>query len=284
VIHPRTGEPATPKLPGDRFLEASEDGRNNLADWLLKSEQSTFAPAAVNRVWARLMGRGLVEPLDHHRKTNPATHPALLEALARDFAANGYDLRRTIRLIANSAAYQRAADTLPDNQADSLYYSHALTRPLPAEVIADNMATVTGVPNKYGDLPEGARALTITNNQIEAPLLDILGRCDRTQPCASPASLGSQLAQTLPLINGQFINQKITDPNGRLHQLLDQKLQDDQTILRLYALALSREPEDREMEFWLRHSFEIPSPEEHRAFFEDLTWSLLSSNEFLTNH
>ncbi|MCH7910238.1 MAG: hypothetical protein IIB38_11540, partial [Candidatus Hydrogenedentes bacterium] len=107
---------------------------------------------------------------------------------------------------------------------------------------------------------------------------------DRTQPCAAPASLGSQLAQTLHLVNGDFINKKITDPTGFLHQLLDQHLQDDQTINTLYARAFSRKPTDNEMEFWLHHSFQILDPDEHREFFEDLTWSLLSSNEFLTNH
>ena len=137
VTHPRTGQPAIPRIPGEEFLSASDDGRDAFANWLTGRENPYFAKAVVNRLWKAMLGRGLVEPADDLRATNPATHPALLNELAEDFIAHDYDLRHTLRQIAQSAAYSRSAQPLPKNRVDDRYYSHALTRPLPPEVLAD---------------------------------------------------------------------------------------------------------------------------------------------------
>jgi len=128
VTHPRTGEAALPRIPGDRFLD-NGDGRTEFADWLTRPENPYFAKAAVNRLWKAMMGRGLVESTDDLRATNPATHPSLLNQLADDFVKHRYDLRHTLRTIAFSSAYGRSSKPLPENQSDDHYYSHAVSTP-----------------------------------------------------------------------------------------------------------------------------------------------------------
>ena len=178
VTHPVTGQPAVPRIPGDRFLDENVDGRLALADWLTEPGNPYFAKAIVNRLWQQLMGRGLVDPVDDLRATNPATHPELLQWLASDFAAHGFRLKHTIEVICNSSAYGRSSTSLPGNSMDSAFYSHALTKPLEAEVVADAITDVTGIPLRIGteELP---RAITLTDNRMDVPDLEVLGRCDR---------------------------------------------------------------------------------------------------------
>ena len=143
VIHPRTLEAARGRIPGEYFLaEDVHDGREELALWLTSPENPYFAKAIVNRWWQRLMGRGLVEPVDDFRATNPATHPALLDKLADDFVAQGYNLRHTLKLIVSTQAYARSADANPDNKTDDRFYSHATRASLEAEVLADAISDV----------------------------------------------------------------------------------------------------------------------------------------------
>ena len=138
VTNPRTGEPAVPRIPGDRFLDATADGRDAFADWLTAPDNPYFAQATVNRLWKAMFGRGLVEPADDLRDTNPATHPELLDRLAADFVKHGYDLRHTLRLIARSETYGRSAEAdRTATEADDRFYSHAYRRPLEPEVLAD---------------------------------------------------------------------------------------------------------------------------------------------------
>ena len=153
VIHPGTGLAASPRIPGERPIPGDGDPREAFAEWLTAPENPYFARAAVNRIWRELMGRGLVEPVDDHRATNPPTHPALLDVLARDLVAHGFDTRHTIRTILASEAYRRESRPVPGSPDDDRFYSHALARPLPPHVLVDAVARVTGVPEPLGDLP-----------------------------------------------------------------------------------------------------------------------------------
>ena len=180
VIHPATRETAVPRIPGTRFLPADiADGRVELVDWLTSPDNPYFAKAIVNRLWKAMMGRGLVEPVDDFRSTNPATHPELLTELADDFVAHDYDLRWTLRRIALSKAYARSSNALPQNKSDDRFYSHALKKPLAPEVLADAISDVLGVPGAYGDEPEGTRSVSLFDPNTESDALDILGRCAR---------------------------------------------------------------------------------------------------------
>ncbi|HSG70760.1 MAG TPA: DUF1549 and DUF1553 domain-containing protein [Planctomycetaceae bacterium] len=284
VIHPRTGEAAVPRIPGEYFLETSDDGRTEFADWLTNRDNPYFAKAIVNRLWKAMLGRGLVEPTDDLRDTNPATHPALLEQLATDFVEHGYDLRHTLRLIAQSAAYSRSAQTLTANQSDDRYYSHALTRPLSAEVLADAIADITGIADRYEDQPAGTRAVTLFDPQIKSETLDILGRCDRTESCETGDEATGGLTRQLHLFNGPLLNRRVTDPEGRLTQLMADEKPPAEIITEFYLRALNRPPSSQEQEFWNQQLSAAESPQQQRELLEDFVWSLLTCREFITNH
>ena len=282
VTHPRTGEPAIPKLPGSRFLARDGDRRETLADWLTHGDNPYFATAIVNRLWKAMMGRGLVEPTDDLRKTNPPTHPQLLRRLAQDFVAHGYDIRHTLRRIGTSAAYRRGGAVPTEHRLDDRFYAHALERPLPPEVLADAMTDVTGVPSVYGDEPPGTRAVALFDSRIESRSLDLLGRCSREGSCESVAPAGG-LARKLHLINGPLINGKIVDPKSRLQKRLSEGRSAEQIVEEFYMRALCRMPSPNEASYWIREFGEAQG-RGLREPAEDFLWSLLSCREFVTNH
>ncbi|QDU37677.1 hypothetical protein Mal4_19930 [Maioricimonas rarisocia] len=278
VTHPRTGEPALPRIPGERFLDEPASALPELADWLVSADNDSFARSIVNRVWQRTMGRGLVEPVDDLRATNPPTHPELLDRLARNFLENGCDLRRTIRRIVTSEAYARSSRPLPGNAADSSFYSHAIERPLPPEVLADAITDVTGVAETYGGEPAGTRAVALFDGRAESQTLDVLGRCVRTESC-EPEPAAGDLSRTLHLINGPLLNERLRDPEGRLHRLLAEGRSDQEILSEFYLRALSRYPTDAERQQWLDRFADLAGSERSAAW-EDFVWALLCSREF----
>ena len=151
VTHPRTRRPADPRIPGQRKPLPGDDGLADFATWLTSPDNDYFAKAITGRLWQAMFGRGLVEPVDDVRITNPATHPELQQRLAEDFRQSGFQIRHTIRLIANSAAYARSHVTVPGNENDESFYSHATIRRLAPEVIIDALGDVTGVPEAFGE-------------------------------------------------------------------------------------------------------------------------------------
>lgn len=285
VIHPATREKAVPRIPGDRFLTADvADGRTELVDWLTGTDNPYFAKAIVNRLWKAMMGRGLVEPVDDFRSTNPATHPELLMELADDFVAHGYDLRRTLKRIALSVAYARSTNTLPQNAMDDRFYSHALQKPLESEVLADAISDVLGVPDAYGNEPEGTRAVSLFDPNTESDALDILGRCGRETSCESSAGATDGLQRKLHLFNGDLLNARIGVPDSRLDRLVSIGKSPTEIVNEFYLAALSRHPTDTEQQFWAQHIDVSASANSQRAILEDIVWSLLTCNEFVTNH
>jgi hypothetical protein len=284
VTHPRTGQAALARIPGERFLHGETDGRQSLALWLTHRENPYFARAVVNRLWKSLMGRGLVEPTDDMRATNPATHPELLERLADDFAQHQYDLRHTMELIGTSATYARSAQTVAANRTDDRYYSHALVRPLEPEVLADAIAQITGVSDRYGNEPEGTRAVTLYDSKITSEALDILGRCSREASCESVSGAQGGLSRTLHMINGELINRKITAADSRLEKLLAAGRSGPEIVEEFYLRGLGRSPTADERSYWTEQFAGATSAEHKRELAEDFVWSLLSCREFATNH
>ena len=285
VIHPATREKAIPRIPGTRFLPADiPDGRAELVDWLTSPDNPYFAKAIVNRLWKALMGRGLVEPVDDFRSTNPATHPELLTELADDFVAHGYDLRWTLKRIALSEAYARSASTLPQNAADDRFYSHALQKPLAPEVLADAISDVLGVPDTYGNAPEGTRAVSLFDPNTESDALDILGRCARESSCETTTGAIAGLQRKLHLFNGNLLNARIGVPGSRLDRLIATGKPPLEIVNEFYLAALSRHPTATEQQFWAQHINASAPASSQRAILEDMVWSLLTCNEFVMNH
>ena len=285
VIHPATREKAVPRIPGDRFLPTDvADGRVELADWLTGRDNPYFAKAIVNRLWKAMMGRGLVEPVDDFRSTNPATHPELLTELASDFAAHGYDLRRTLGRIALSEAYARSANVLPQNATDDRFYSHALQKPLEPEVLADAISDVLGVSDTYGSEPEGTRAVSLFDPNTKSDALDILGRCARETSCENSTAAIGGLQRKLHLFNGNLLNARISVSGSRLAGLISAGKSPMAIVDEFYLAALSRYPTDDERQFWQQKLVDKVTPNAQRALLEDFVWSLMTCREFQTNH
>lgn len=284
VINPRTGEPAREKIPGIANTDSSTPGVEQLAQWLVRPSNPFFAKAATNRIWANFFGRGLVNPVDDIRSTNPATHPQLLDQLALDFQEHGYDFRRTIRLICNSAAYQRSSTVVVGNEFDDRYYSRMPTRSLSPEVLADAISNVTLVPEKYGLHDEGTTAIQLHRPGVVAPMLEILGRCADPKTCEIGVTNAGGISRQLQLINGDLLNRRISHQRGRLQQLFQSGMEAPAIVEALYIRCLARMPRDSEMKFW---STQLSTAVENSSsidVLEDLFWSLLTCREFVTNH
>ncbi len=283
VTHPVTGRAAIPRIPGDRYLKESTDGRLAFAQWLTRAENPYFAKAIVNRLWRQLMGRGLVDPVDDLRATNPPSHPDLLRWLATDFVDHGFRIKHTIEVICNSSAYARDSTTLPGNAMDLAFYSHALAKPLEAEVVADAIRDVTGIPlrSESADLP---RAVKLTDNRAELAELDILGRCDREASCNGSGDSSVSLARSLHMIHGNLINSRVQTKEGRLHTLLDANPDDAEVLDEIFLWTLTR-PAVSTTPYWREQlsSIDGADPKRRTEFFEDVLWGLLTSQSFATN-
>ncbi|HEV7406235.1 MAG TPA: DUF1553 domain-containing protein [Chthoniobacteraceae bacterium] len=276
VEHPKTHQPMTARpLGGAPGPPDAHDPRAPLAEWLVAGDNPLFARNLVNRVWKHLLGRGLVEPVDDLRPTNPPANPALLDALAASFVQHGFDLRRLVREIAGSRTYQLASLPTPANRRDERLFSHAYLKPLPAQVLADAVAQVTGVPDTFPGTPAGTRAVQLIGAQTPSPALDVLGRCPRERTCETAARPGGGLAQALHLINGSTINGKLREA---VQTLQSRHLTGPALLDELYLRALSRPPTAAERTAW------EPQLATDAEAVEDLLWALLNSREFSLNH
>lgn len=279
----RTNEPAVPRIPGEKYLAVDGDHREEVANWVTSSEGRYFAKATVNRLWRALFGRGLVEPTDDLRETNPSTHPELLERLAEDFIQHRFKIRHTLELIALSNTYGRSEATVTGNEVDDRFYSHAYRRPLPPEVLADAIADVTGVAYEFSGHAAGTRAVSIIDPLSPAPALDMLGRCSRAVACDEDGSMERGLPAQLHLLNGELINHKLIDPKGRLQGLITANKLNEDIVDEFYLRALGRHPQASELQRW-KDRLDGVGPDERKKRLEDFAWSLLNSQPFIENH
>ncbi len=275
---PRTGQVLAPAPLGAELAANRPEAnrRSVLAGWLVAPDNRQFARALVNRVWKHLLGRGLVEPVDDLRPTNPASHPELLEALATHFIRSGYDLRNLVRTIAGSRTYQLSPETVPGNGSDGRLHSHALVKTPPAQVLLDLIAQATGVPETFPDQPDVTRAVRLVGVQTPSPALDVFGRCARDRGCSTASAGGGGLAQALHLLNGPTVNGRLT--RGVVADLLSREAPADAAVRTLFLRTLSRPPRPDELTEWTALLETVPDRAEA---FADLLWSLLNSREFL---
>ena len=270
--------PPRPLTPFASAPPEDADPRPHLAEWMTAPDNPLFARAFVNRVWKHLLGRGLFEPVDDLRPTNPASLPKLLDALATKFIENHYDLRWLVRTIVSSRTYQLSSKATPNNQGDLQLFSHAYLKPLSAQVLLDAAAQVSGVPEHFAGYPEGTRAVELIGVQTPSYALDVLGRCKRETAC-EPAGSGGGLAQALHLINGSAFNARLS--GGILDQLQAAQKSYQEIIADLYLLAFTRPPTPDELDFWDKT---IVAADNKSEILEDFLWSLLNSREFTYNH
>jgi hypothetical protein len=294
ATHPRTGQALPPKfLDGvAQPVTAEQDARRLLADWMTRKDNPFLARATVNRVWSFLFGRGIIDPVDDIRSSNPPVNGPLLDALARDFVDHDFDMRHLLRTILNSRTYQLSARTNPFNRDDTQNFSHALPRRLSAEQLLDTLGQVTGIPETFTPrysgagtvaLPAGGvRAGQLPDRQLTAEMLELFGRPKGETSCSCERHEEARMTQALHLINGKSVADRLANPAGRVAKLVQTPgMSDEQIIEELYLAVLSRLPRATEKELMRKHF--AASGDKLKAA-QDVTWVLLNSKEFLFNH
>ncbi|GIW93464.1 MAG: surface protein [Pirellulaceae bacterium] len=281
VTHPKTGKAMPPTPLEGKPTDHPLDRRLPLADWLTSPDNYYFSRAVVNRYVGYLLGRGLVEPVDDLRSSNPASNPELLDALAADFVSHGFDLKHLMRTIMTSRLYQLSSDPTADNAADERFYSHYYVKRLAAEPLLDAVDQVTGSPTKFPNLPLGTRAIELPDAEYPNYFLTTFAKPRRASVCECERSPDPNLAQALHTLNGDTLARKIADDKGRLAQLLQAGMPPEEIIQTFYLAALCRYPRAEELEACREY---LAAAGSAREGLEDIVWALLNSKEFLCVH
>jgi hypothetical protein len=257
--------------PGDR--------RAQLAKWMTSPENPWFAKNLVNRVWAHLLGRGIVEPVDDVRSTNPPSNPALLDALAKDFVAGGYDVRQLFRRITDSRTYQLSSQATRGNERDEQNHSRQLFKRLEAEVLLDAVCQATGVMEKFDGVPAGYRAIQLWDSHVPHEFLKLFGRPVRASACECERSASPSVSQVLHVLNSPNLHGKLSHAGGRIARLVAANRDDGKLVDELYLTLYSRFPTKDERAATAKYLREHKS--QRRRAAEDLAWSMMNTVEFL---
>jgi len=283
VKHPVTQKAMPPKfLGGDRpEIKKGEDRREVLANWLASTNNPYFARNMANIVWAHFMGKGIIDPVDDVRVSNPAINPELLDALGERFMDYKYDFKKLVRDICNSRTYQLSTRVNESNGLDDRNFSHAMIRRMRAEVLLDCIDQVTETTDKFQGLPRGARAVEIADGTVNNYFLTTFGRATRTTPCSCEVRVEPNLSQALHLLNGDVTQGKIAN-GGAVRKLLAKHNKDTGKVIEeLYLRCLGRAPTEKELTR-LKEHFGNAKPDEQ--VLTDIFWALLNSKEFIFNH
>jgi len=270
--------------------EAPGDTRLYFAKWLTSPENPFFARNIVNRVWRNFMGRGLIEPVDDLRDTNPATNEELLDSLVKDFIAHNYDVDYLIRTIMQSATYQTSSRPLKENVDDDKYGSHYLIKRLPAEVLLDAYSQITQVPEKFDGYPVGMRGMQLPDTAVKSYFLTAFGRPVRQQTRESERTSVPTITQALHIINGDTLNNKLRASGSSVDMLIRLGFSDERIVDYLYVASFSRHPDDAERSSLVKglaaaEQEKIAGVDDpRRAALIDMSWALLTSKEFMFNH
>jgi Protein of unknown function (DUF1553)/Protein of unknown function (DUF1549) len=273
-------------------LSADDDPRAALADWLTAKTNPYFGRALVNRYWKHFFNRGLVDPEDDMRETNPPTNPELLEALAQHFIQTGYDLKELVRTICRSQIYQLSAVPNEFNRTDRQNFSRYYPKRLTAEVLLDAIDQVTQSEAKFEGMPAATRAVCLPDNSFNTSsyFLTVFGRPEGSSACECERSQDASLAQSLHLLNAKEIQGKLSADNGRAALLAaDTSRPNREKLAELYYWAYSRAPDANELAVGEAYLYKKSAGAKdirlsQRQAFEDIIWALINTKEFLFNH
>jgi hypothetical protein len=284
VTQPRTGEQMKPWLPGAGSIEVSDqqDRREAFAEWLVDPANPYFAKIGANRIWSQLFARGIVDPVDDFRDSNPPSNEPLLDALATDFVESGFDRKHLLRTILNSRTYQAGYQTNALNQDDTIYFSHQTPRLLGAEQLLDAVNHATGLPQAFGNLPAGTKATHLPAPDIvKVDFLKVFGQPERTTVCACERADDSNLGMAIELFNGSTIHERLRDPKNRFRRAIAAGRSAEEALREIYMAAVCRPPSEIELQAALE---QCEKREDVAAGLEDVCWALLNTDEFLFQH
>ncbi|HWB11008.1 MAG TPA: DUF1549 and DUF1553 domain-containing protein [Pirellulales bacterium] len=285
-----TGErnPLTDKTPEPKFLDGPEvklspeqDPRHALVDWMARPDNPFFARTFVNRMWGHFMGRGLVDPVDDMRDTNPPSNPELLDALARDFVEHKFDMKHIVRTIVTSNVYQLDSFPVDDNKQDRQNYARFYARRLIAEVLLDCLDQACGTHSRFDRVSSSARAIDLPHEGFGSYFLDTFDRPRRVTGCECERTGGATLGQVLLLSNSDEVEGKISSGEGIVNRRLAEKKPAAEIVDELYLAALSRFPTEAERAKAVAY---VAAEQDPRPALEDVLWTLVNSKEFLFNH
>jgi hypothetical protein len=281
-VNPRTQQPLEPKLLDGPVLTLgpNDDPREKLVDWMARPDNPLFARALCNRMWSYLMGRGLVDPIDDMRETNPPSNPALLDALAKDFIAHKFDVRHLLRTICNSRVYQLSSEPNESNRADRQNFARYYSKRLVAEVLLDAVDQACGTQTDFNKVPPKTRAVDLPHEGFDSFFLDVFDRPSRSSGCECARGSDASLSQVLHLSNSSEIEEKMAAETGRIARLVQAKTPATKALEELFLSTLARLPtadEQHKIGAFLQNK-------ELRPTLEDVLWTILNSPEFLFNH
>lgn len=292
VRHPSDDRIVPPTIPTQGHIDADRlgDRRFAFADWLTSKDSPLFARVEVNRLWATVMGRGIVEPFDDFRDSNPPANAPLLDALADDFTANDYDRKHVLRRILNSRTYQSSSQVNDFNRGEEKYFSHYVPRRLTAEQLADALGEVTGRPEQFQLVAPGTKATWLPAPDLmphdrsklgDIEFLKVFGQPERQSVCECDRGDDTSLGQALELLNGSFLQRMLEHPENRIHAALNAGRTPQEIVVDLYQRALSRRPSERELQTSLSY---VESHADKSVALEDVCWAIINKDEFLFQH
>ncbi|MDG2221146.1 MAG: DUF1549 domain-containing protein [Rubripirellula sp.] len=284
VTQPRTGKTMQPWLPvkGEVSVPVDQDRRDILLDWLVQPGNPYFARIEANRIWSELFARGIVDPIDDFRDSNPPTNGPLLDALAKDFVAHGFDRKHLLRTILNSRTYQASYVVNDSNRDDTDYFSHQRPRLLSAEQLLDAVNHIMGLQQTFGNLPAGTKATHLpAPDLVKVDFLKVFGQPERSTVCACERVDDSNLAMAIELFNGSTIHKKLSDPKNRMRLAVAAGESVESIVGELYLSALSRYPSELELNVAVEH---VKKRDDLAKGLEDVCWALMNTDEFLFQH
>ena len=281
VQHPRTLAVVNPSVPFGEVTAQVDNKQQLLATWLTSKDNPMFARAGANRIWSYFMGRGIIEPVDDIRTSNPPSNPELLDALTKDFVDSGFDMKQVMKTITRSRSYQQSIKTNKWNKSDTINFSHAVARRLTAEQLLDAIGVATGSRPRFQEVPKDFRAAQLPDSKVKDDgFLKLFGRPERETSCECERTTEVSLAHAMNLINGPTVAEALIDPEGRVAKLIKTNQDDRVLVEELYLATLSRLPEKNEYAVAVEHIAKAESREEGA---QDLLWALINSPAFLFN-
>ncbi|MCA9172975.1 MAG: DUF1553 domain-containing protein [Planctomycetales bacterium] len=278
--NPRTNQPVKPTGLGGEPLDipAWEDARHALVDWMAAKDNPFFAKALVNRYWKHFFGRGIVDPEDDLRVTNPPSNPELLDGLAKHFVEHKFDIKDLVRTICKSSVYQLSSEPTELNERDEQNFSRFYPRRMPAEIFYDAINLVIGVPAGFGGVPQGTTAVQLPDNGFSNYFLQVFGKPEAESACECERSIEANLAQSLHLLNSPDVQGRLQNGNGTAAVLnRDQERADDAKITEVYLRAFSRLPTPAELKALGDH---VAVTANKQQAWEDVLWAVLNAKEF----